>query len=381
MRLHAKCPGAGPTSEPTPEAQAAKAQAQPANAYRNGSVRLCLKGPRTVSSPKRSVALTVQPWKASGAHQGHSNAAGAQRGGSHAPSKTSQTCAAGQATQDAINTAPGAAHASGRSEPELPGLPAPGPRSMSLQGTSPAAAASPQQSVSSSANSSNQPQTVKPPPQAQPVALPDSCPQAPGQAKPLPAADAPVESPKPQPGGSQAGSPGHRRTLSRAAAHQPRPLGAPGVLFVLPAPEMPAVQGIAAAEKAEKASAGDSVAAQMANGAPQHVSLHAYAAGARSTAGNAAETGSAQDAAAVEAGAARKQALEPQKACSQPAALQQPGAPQKRGPDDTSQPSQRRKRSLPGLLGALCNCFAPAPSASPPEPAADEVSLESRCKV
>ena len=366
----------GATPEPSPEAQAAKAQL--ANAYRHGSARSGLKAPRIVSSPKRLVALSGQPWKAPGAHQGHGNAAGAQRGISHAAAKTSQTCAASQATQEAVDTTPGTACSSGRSEPDVPGLPAPAQRSMSSQGTSPVAAASHEHSVSSSTDGGLQPQPAKSgaqaASQAQPDALPDSCPQAPSGAKPLPAPDVPVESPKPQPGGSQAGSPGHRRTPSRAAAQQPKSPGTPGVLFVQPTLEVPAVQGITAAEKSEKAKAGHSVAALPATSAPQHVSLHAYAAGPRSAAGNAAEKANAQDGAAAKAGLAWEQAR------NQPAGSQQPWGDKKRGRDEAQQSTQRRKRSLPGLLGALCHCFVPAPSASPMEPAADAGSLESRCK-
>ena len=366
----------GATSQPSPEAQSAKAQAQPANAHRHGSARSGLKAPRIVSSPKRLVALSGQPWKAPGAHQGRGNAAGAQRGVLHAAAKTSQTGTAGQATQEAVDTMTGTACSSSRSEPDVPGLPAPAQSSMSSQGTSPTVAVSHQHSVSSSNDGSLQSQTAEsgaqPAPQAQPDALPDSCPQAPGRAKPLPAPDAPVESPKPQPGGSQVGSPGHRRTPSRAAAHQPKSPGTLGVLFVQPALEVPAVQGITAVGEAEKANAGHTVSAEPASGAPQHVSLHAYAAGPCSAAGNAASKAYAQDGNAAKAGPAREQAH------NQPAGSQQPWGEKKRGPDDAQQSKQRRKRSLPGLLGALCHCFAPAPSARPREPAADEGSLESR---
>ena len=377
-----------PTPEPSPETQAAKVQAQLADAYRHVSVRSNLKGPRIVSSPKRSVALTEQPWKAPGAYQGRGNAAGAKRGISHAPAKISQTSEANRAapTEEAADTLPGTACALGGREPDVPGESAPRQRSMPSQGTSPAAAVSHQHSMSSSADGSLQSQTqpsesgTHSPLQAQPDAGPDSCPLAPGRAKPLPAADAPVESPKPQPGGSQAGSPGHRRIPSRAAAHQPKSPGTPGVFFVQPALEMPAVQGFTAAEKAEKASAGHSVATQPANDALQHVSLHAYAAGPRSPIGSAAEK-AAQDGAAAEAGPAGKQILEPKWACSQPSASQQPWGAKKGRPDDARQSGQRRKHGLPGLLGALCSCFAPVPSANPKEPATDMGSLESRCEV
>lgn len=193
---------------------------------------------------------------------------------------------------------------------------------------------------------------------AQSKVPPSSSTQAPGKAKPLPQADAPVCSPKTQ---APEATPARHRSPGRATtpppAHSTAPRGSPGVLFVQPS------LGKAGTLGTGKAAAGN---------APQHVRLHAFAAMKPGAAGDTSAEASSSTGAA-HGRRAGKEGLSV--ASGKGKSAGQLWGVQKERLAEVTESSQQRPKGLAALLAGLCSCFAPQPHASPSEPVARCLSV------
>ena len=189
---------------------------------------------------------------------------------------------------------------------------------------------------------------------------PSSTTQAPGKAKPLPQADAPVCSPKTQ---APEATPARHHSPGRAATppptHSAAPRGSPGFLFVQPSLGKAGTLGTGGA---------------AAGNAPQHVSLHAFAVMKPGPAADASAEASSSTGAAHARCAGRER---PSVASVRGKSAGQPWGMQKERLAEVAESSQQRPKGLAALLAGLCSCFAPQPHVSPSEPVAMCISATS----
>lgn len=225
--------------------------------------------------------------------------------------------------------------------------------------------------------------------QAEHEELLSNCEQAPGKAKPLPHADAPVCSPQTQLKSRHGllASPARLRTSGREGSPLPaqgKPAGSAGVLFVQASLEPEAVQRIVGTMESQKAVGGRSPPGQQAHSSLQRlVSLHAYAAASPSPSLQPSLITGISDTAYARG--ASEDGLSMQHTSGKEGALTQQWDEQKKRLDDMASARKRRPRGLAALLAGMCSCFALQPHASPRESVALTLSLTSslspRCDI